>query len=73
MAAIYTLFAGLAATGWAAGASAATSRRGVGIAGRVATGIIGAMFVGTYSVSFLGQAGTPCQRALSPRRSLRAA
>jgi len=48
MAAIYALFAGLATTGWAAGASAATSRRGIRIAGPVATGIIGAMFAGTY-------------------------
>jgi hypothetical protein len=48
MAAIYALFAGLATTGWAARASAATSRRGLRIAGPVATGIIGAMFVGTY-------------------------
>ena len=48
VAAIYTLFAGLAATGWAAGASRSTSRRGLGLAGRVATGLIGAMFAGTY-------------------------
>jgi hypothetical protein len=48
VAAIYTLFAGLAATGWAAGASRSTSSRRVGIAGRVATGTVGAMFVGTY-------------------------
>ncbi|HET9777959.1 MAG TPA: hypothetical protein VFP81_01610 [Propionibacteriaceae bacterium] len=48
MAAIYALFAGLATTGWAAGASTATSSRRVGTAGRVATGIIGAMFAGTY-------------------------
>ena len=48
VAAIYTLFAGLAATGWAAGASWSTSRRGLGLAGRAATGLIGAMFAGTY-------------------------
>jgi hypothetical protein len=48
VAAIYTLFAGIAATGWAAGASPARSRRGVRIAGRVANVIIGAMFAGTY-------------------------
>jgi uncharacterized membrane protein YeaQ/YmgE (transglycosylase-associated protein family) len=48
VATIYTLFAGLAATGWAAGASESTERRRVGIAGRVATGTIGAMFAGTY-------------------------
>jgi uncharacterized membrane protein YeaQ/YmgE (transglycosylase-associated protein family) len=48
VAAIYTLFAGLAATGWAAGASSSTSGRRLGIAGRVATGTIGAMFAGTY-------------------------
>lgn len=46
VAAIYSLFAGLAATGWAAGAS--PSRRGPSIAGRIATGTIGAMFTGTY-------------------------
>jgi hypothetical protein len=48
VAAIYTIFAGLAATGWAAGASQAPSRRGVRIAGRVASVIIAAMFAGTY-------------------------
>jgi hypothetical protein len=48
VAAIYTLFAGLAATGWAAGASPPRSTRGLGFAGRVATGTIGVMFVGTY-------------------------
>jgi hypothetical protein len=48
VAAIYTLFAGLAATGWAAGASPPRSRRGLGFAGRVATGTIGVMFAGTY-------------------------
>lgn len=47
VAAIYTLFSGLAATGWAAGAAPANSRR-VRRAGRIATGIIGAMFAGTY-------------------------
>jgi len=48
VATIYTLFAGLAATGWAAGASPSRNRRGLGIAGRIATGTIGAMFTGTY-------------------------
>jgi hypothetical protein len=48
VAAIYTIFASLAATGWAGGASRSTSGRRVGIAGRVATGTIGAMFAGTY-------------------------
>ncbi len=48
MAAIYALFAGLAATGWAAGAAPATNSRRLHSAGRVATGIIGAMFAGTY-------------------------
>jgi uncharacterized membrane protein YeaQ/YmgE (transglycosylase-associated protein family) len=48
VATIYTLFAGLAATGWAAGASPSRDRRGLGIAGRIATGTIGAMFTGTY-------------------------
>jgi hypothetical protein len=48
VAAIYTLFAGLAATGWAAGASPPRSRRGLGFSGRVATGTIGVMFAGTY-------------------------
>jgi uncharacterized membrane protein YeaQ/YmgE (transglycosylase-associated protein family) len=48
VAAIYTLFAGMAGTGWAAGTPAGRNRRGLGIAGRIATGVIGAMFVGTY-------------------------
>ena len=45
---IYTLFSGLAFTGWAAGTSEATSRPHLLAAGRAATGLIGAMFVGTY-------------------------
>jgi hypothetical protein len=45
--AIYTLFSGLAVAGWAAGA--AQPRPGLRPAGHVATGIIGAMFVGTYA------------------------
>jgi hypothetical protein len=48
VAAIYTFFAALAGTGWAAGTHAAKNTPGVGIAGRIATGIIAAMFVGTY-------------------------
>lgn len=48
VAAIYTIFAGLAATGWAAGAAPATNSRRLRSAGRVATAIIGAMFAGTY-------------------------
>ena len=48
MAAIYALFAGLAATGWAAGAAPATNSRRLHRAGRVTTGLIGAMFAGTY-------------------------
>jgi hypothetical protein len=47
VAAIYTVFAGLALTGLAASGAQATNR-GARIASRVATGIIGAMFVGTY-------------------------
>ena len=47
VAAIYTLFSGLAATGWAAGAAPANRRR-VRRAGRIASGIMGAMFTGTY-------------------------
>jgi hypothetical protein len=48
VAAIYTVFAALAGTGWAAGTQAAKNAPGVGIAGPIATGIIAAMFVGTY-------------------------
>jgi hypothetical protein len=48
VAGIYTLFAGLAAIGWAGGPSPSRSRRGLGFAGGVATGTIGAMFAGTY-------------------------
>jgi hypothetical protein len=48
VAGIYTFFAGLAVTGWAAGTPAATGRPGMRVAGRAATGLIGAMFVGTY-------------------------
>jgi hypothetical protein len=47
MAAIYALFAGLAAIGGVAGAAPTDSGR-LRRAGRVATGIIGAMFAGTY-------------------------
>jgi hypothetical protein len=48
VAAIYAAFAGLALTGWASGGPLAARRSGVRIAGRVAKGVIGAMFVGTY-------------------------
>jgi hypothetical protein len=48
VAAIYTLFSGLALTGWAAGGPPGAKRRGARIAGRVAIEVIGAMFVGTY-------------------------
>jgi hypothetical protein len=49
VAAIYTVFSGLAVTGWAANApAAATHRRAVRTAGRIAIGTIAAMFVGTY-------------------------
>ncbi len=48
VAGIYTFFAGLVLTGWAAGAPAARTRPAMRMAGRVATGLIGAMFVGTY-------------------------
>jgi hypothetical protein len=48
VAAIYTLFSGLAVAGGAGGAFPAT-RQGPHLASRVATGIIGAMFVGTYA------------------------
>jgi hypothetical protein len=46
---IYTHFSGFALTGWAAGTPEATSRPHLRAAGRAATGLIGAMFVGTYS------------------------
>ena len=48
VAGIYTFFAALAATGWAAGTLSARTTPGVGVAGRIATVIIGAMFVGSY-------------------------
>jgi hypothetical protein len=48
VAAIYTFFAGLVMTGWVAGIPAATGKPRMRMAGRVATGLIGAMFVGTY-------------------------
>ena len=48
VAGIYTLFAGLVFTGWAAGPPAARAKPAMRIAGRAATGLIGAMFVGTY-------------------------
>jgi hypothetical protein len=48
VAGIFTLFVGLAVTGWAAGTPAATGKPGMRVAGRAATGLIGAMFVGTY-------------------------
>jgi uncharacterized membrane protein YeaQ/YmgE (transglycosylase-associated protein family) len=48
VAAIYGIFSGLAWTGWVAGRPSAGKRPGVRLAGRVAVGVIGAMFVGTY-------------------------
>ena len=48
VAGIYTLFAGLVFTGWAAGTPAARAKPAMRIVGRAATGLIGAMFVGTY-------------------------
>jgi hypothetical protein len=48
MAGIYTSFAGLVFTGWVAGTPAAEARPWIHMAGRAATGLIGAMFVGTY-------------------------
>ena len=48
VAAIYTFFAGLVMTGWAAGIPAATGKPWMRMVGRVATGLIGVMFVGTY-------------------------
>jgi hypothetical protein len=48
VAGIYTFFAGLAVTGWAAGTPAATGKPRMRVAGRAATGLIGAMFIGTY-------------------------
>ncbi|HEU4907335.1 MAG TPA: hypothetical protein VFT17_00580 [Propionibacteriaceae bacterium] len=48
VAAIYGIFSGLAWTGWAAGRPSAAKRRGVRLAGRIAVGVIGAMYVGTY-------------------------
>jgi hypothetical protein len=52
VAGIYTFFAGLAFTGWATGAPAAMSNHRMRLAGRTATGLIGAMFVGTYIGQF---------------------
>ena len=46
--AIYAAFVGLALTGLASGGPLAARRSGVRTAGRVAKGVIGAMFVGTY-------------------------
>ena len=48
VAGIYTFFAGLAVTGWATGGPAAMSKHRMRVAGRTATGLIGAMFFGTY-------------------------
>ncbi|MFP5282333.1 MAG: hypothetical protein ACLGIF_02670 [Actinomycetes bacterium] len=45
---IYTFFAALALTGRAAAAPDPTGRPTAGVAARVATGIIGTMYVGTY-------------------------
>jgi hypothetical protein len=46
--AIYSFFAALALTGRAYAAPSTTDTRPAGIASRLATGFIGAMFVGTY-------------------------
>jgi hypothetical protein len=48
VAGIYTFFAGLVLTGWATGTSALGAKPAIRVAGRAATGLIGAMFVGTY-------------------------
>jgi hypothetical protein len=48
VAGIFGTFAGLAVTGWLAQAGASSRRPGAAIAGRAATGVIAAMFVGTY-------------------------
>jgi hypothetical protein len=48
VAGIYAFFAGLAFTGWTAGPPAAVAKPAMRIVGRAATGLIGAMFVGTY-------------------------
>jgi hypothetical protein len=48
VAGIFTFFASLAVTGWAAGTPAATGKPRMRAAGRAATSFIGAMFVGTY-------------------------
>ncbi|HEX6757823.1 MAG TPA: hypothetical protein VF086_05330 [Propionibacteriaceae bacterium] len=48
VAGIYSFFAGLAVTGWATGGPAAMSKHRMRVAGRTATGLIGAMFFGTY-------------------------
>ena len=66
MAAIYTFFAGLVMTGWAARIPAVTGKpRMRALAGRVATGLIGAMFVGTHagqlSVEVVRRTGRPCR------------
>lgn len=45
---IYAVFAALALTGQAAVSSLAAHRPRLGLAGRLATGLIGAMFAGTY-------------------------
>jgi hypothetical protein len=48
VAGIYTFFAGLVLTGWAAGTAALRAKPAMRAAGTAATGLIGAMFVGTY-------------------------
>jgi hypothetical protein len=52
VAGIYTFFAGLVFTGWAAGRPGASVNSAMRGAGRAATGLIGAMFVGTYLGQF---------------------
>ena len=48
VAGIYGFFAGLVLIGWAAGTPAAVDMPAMRVAGRAATDLIGAMFVGTY-------------------------
>ena len=48
VAGIYTFFAGLVFTGWATRTPATSAKPAMRMADRVATGLIGAMFVGTY-------------------------
>ena len=81
VAGIYTFVAGLAVTGWTAGAPRAAGRPGMRAVGHAATGLIAAMFVSVYlgqlrrspwyAVPATAVAGAAAANVVAQRRRLR--